>query len=56
MKAFDTVDHTILFRILELYGPPPEFLDCIKRLYTNLIVVMKMEKEKATFKETVGVR
>ena len=50
VKAFDTVDHTILFKILDLYCAPPKFLDCIKRLYTNLIIVMKLGKEKATFK------
>jgi len=35
-KAFDSVDHNYLFKILEIYGFPPTYINCIKLLYKNL--------------------
>lgn len=34
-KAFDRVDHVFLWAVLEKFGFPPEFIECIKRLYAN---------------------
>jgi len=34
-KAFDSVDHTFLFAILEKQGFDPEFIDWIKVLHKN---------------------
>jgi hypothetical protein len=45
-----------MLKILEQYGPPPKFRDSIKRLYTNLKVIVKIGKEKAEIDQEVGVR
>lgn len=34
-KAFDSIDRTTMFEILELYGIPSQIVDAIKVLYTN---------------------
>lgn len=35
-KAFDTVNRSLLFQILEKLGCPPKFVRVIKKLYTNV--------------------
>jgi hypothetical protein len=44
-----------MLKILEQYGPPPKFQDSIKRLYTNLKVIVKIGREKAEIDQEVGV-
>ncbi|KAL7535225.1 hypothetical protein ACHAWF_005092 [Thalassiosira exigua] len=56
VKAFDTTNHKLLIEILEKYRAPPTFCDAIKRLYENLKVVLKIEKETAEISQGVGVR
>ena len=34
-KAFDSIDRSVMFEILELYGLPTEIINAIKVLYTN---------------------
>jgi hypothetical protein len=46
VKAYDTYNHELMFKILEQYGAPPKFQDSITRLYTNLKVIVKIGKEK----------
>jgi hypothetical protein len=45
-----------MIKILEKYAPPPQFRDSIKRLYTNLKVIVKIGREKAEIDQEVGVR
>ena len=56
VKAFDTVDHKVLMRVLERYGAPPKLKSAIARMYTDLKIVLKLGKVKAEMNQTVGVR
>ena len=53
-KAFDSVNRTKMFEILELYGIPHEFISAIKVLYTNsLSKILTSDGETSPF-ETLG--
>ena len=56
VKAYDTADHNILLDIIERYGAPPHFIAAVARIYRDLIVVLKIEKEIVELPQTVGVR
>ena len=56
VKAYDTVNHELLFEILARYGAPSEYINVIRRLYSNLEVKIKIGSEKETIPQTVGVR
>ncbi|EJK70147.1 hypothetical protein THAOC_08516, partial [Thalassiosira oceanica] len=56
VKAFDTADHELLIMILEKYGAPPNLRKVIKRMYTNLTVVLKIGKSVKEILQEVGVR
>jgi hypothetical protein len=56
VKAYDTVNHDLLLRILEKYGAPPKFVASIHTMYTDLVVVLKIEKEIQEILQNVGVR
>ena len=45
VKAYDTANHDLLFDILERYDAPPWFVLAIERIYKDLVVVLKIEKE-----------
>jgi hypothetical protein len=45
-----------MIKILERYGAPPNFRESIRRLYTDLKIVIKIGKEKAEIDQEVGVR
>ena len=45
-----------MIKVLERYGAPPKFRESIRRLYTDLKVVVKIGKEKAEIEQQVGVR
>jgi hypothetical protein len=45
VKAYDTANHELLIKILKKYGAPPKFIAAIKKMYTNLTVVLKIDKE-----------
>ena len=56
VKAFDTADHELLIKILARYGAPPNLCDVIKRMYTDLTVVLKIGKSVEEILQEVGVR
>ena len=56
VKAFDTADHQLLIKILERYGAPPNLCNVIKRMYTDLTVVLKIGKSVEEILQEVGVR
>jgi Reverse transcriptase (RNA-dependent DNA polymerase). len=56
-KAFDSVDRTILFKILETVKCPPNLLDIIKALHSNTISFVQVENCKTPpFTVKTGVR
>ena len=54
-KAYNTANHELLFCLLEKYGAPPTFVAGVKRIYTDNIVVLKIEKEVQEIPQEVGV-
>ena len=56
VKAYDTANHDLLLKILEKYGAPPKFVAAIKTMYTDLKVVLKIDKEIIEILQSVGVR
>ena len=56
VKAYDTYNHELMIKVLERYGAPPKFRESIRRLYTDLKVIVKIGKEKAEIDQQVGVR
>ena len=55
-KEFDTLDHTLMLKILKKYGAPPKLHSSITRMYQDLKVVLKIGKTKETMSHNVGVR
>ena len=55
VKAFNTVDHKLLMKVLERYGAPPKLKSEISRMYADLKIVLKLVKAKAEMNHTVGV-
>ncbi len=56
VKAYDTANYELLLTLLEKYGAPPLFVSAVERMYQNLVVVLKIEKEKQEFWQSVGVQ
>ena len=56
MKAYDTANHALVFDILKCYDAPPRFVNAAKRIYQDLVVVLKIEKETVELPQSVGVR
>ena len=44
VKAFDTVNHVMVLKILERYGAPPKLRSAISRMYQDLKFVLKIGK------------
>ena len=57
VKAFDhTSNHNLIINIIKKLGGPPKFCNAIERLHTNLVVSLKIGKEKSDITQSVGVR
>ena len=56
VKAYDTANHKLLLKVLEKYGAPPKIIAAIKTMYTDLKVVLKMDKEIREILQSIGVR
>jgi hypothetical protein len=55
VKAYDTTNHDLLLCILGKYGAPPKFVASIHTMYTDLVVVLKIEIEFQEIMQSVGV-
>jgi hypothetical protein len=56
VKAFDTVDHKLLFGILRKYGAPDKLVRAVETMYTNVSVKIQVGKEKRQIPYTIGVQ
>jgi hypothetical protein len=56
IKAFDTANHPLLFRLLGKYGAPPELVAVIEKLHENFHLKLEIEKESCEIPYTVGVK
>jgi hypothetical protein len=45
VKAYDTANHNILLDIIERYVAPPRFVTAVARIYRDLILILKIEKD-----------
>ena len=55
VKAFETVNHGMMLKILERYDAPPKLRSAISRMYQDLKVVLKIGKIEENMSQTVGV-
>lgn len=56
VKAFDSANRELLWRILEIYGVPEEMITVIKKLHKDVTYQMKVGSETTKIKTTVGVK
>ena len=55
-KAFDSIDRSTMFEILELYGIPKQIVDAIRLLYTNnSATVLSPDGETKPFDIKAGI-
>ena len=55
IKAFDTLSHSMMLKILEQYGAPPNLRSAITWMYADLKIVLKIGNAKAEMGKKVGV-
>ena len=56
VKAFDSVNRELLWKILEIYGVPQQLINIIIKLHTNVEYIIKIGKENEFIPATVGVK
>ena len=56
VKAFDTVNHDMVLKILERYGAPPKLRSAISRMYQDLKIFLKSGKIEEKMSQAVAVR
>jgi exonuclease III len=56
VKAFDTANHELLFKLLAKYGVPEHLVDVIRRLYHDSEIKLKVGREERTIPYSVGVK
>ena len=56
VKAFDSVNRELLWKILKLYGIPDNLITILKKLHTNITYIMKVGDEEVEIEGTVGVK
>jgi hypothetical protein len=48
VKAFDTANHDLLFRLLLKYGVPDHLVNVVQQLYHDMEIKLKVSKEERT--------
>ena len=56
VKAYDTVNRELLWKIMARYGVPQSLISLIQKLYHDVKIDLRIGKEKATFGSTCGVK
>jgi hypothetical protein len=56
VKAYDTVNHTLLFEILKKYGIPEELVEVVEIMYKGCKVHVEVVKERKTIDYLTGVQ
>ena len=56
IKAFDSIHHELLFRILEKFGIPLSLIKVIRKLYNNFKIEICVGKCKAEIDYAAGVK
>jgi hypothetical protein len=56
VKAYNTANHDLPLKVLTKYGAPSKFVTAIKTMYTDLKVVLKINKEIQEIPQSVGVQ
>lgn len=56
VKAYDTVNRELLWKILKKYGIPEKVIIVLKKLYNSTTIFLNIDKVKASFKATRGVK
>ncbi len=56
VKAFDMIQHPLLFQILGKYGIPNSLVEVVKKMYNNCTVSCKLERETINIKYRTGVQ
>jgi hypothetical protein len=56
VNAYDTINHKLLFALLEQYVVPPRLAKAIQQLYTSVNVTLQIGKEKRFVSYTVGIQ
>ncbi len=49
-------NHDLLLKVLKKYGAPPKLVAAIKTMYTDIKVVLKIDKEIQEIPQSVGVQ
>jgi hypothetical protein len=44
-KAFDTADHNLLYKLLEIYGAPENIINLVKRLHDDFVLKFRIGDE-----------
>jgi Reverse transcriptase (RNA-dependent DNA polymerase)/Endonuclease-reverse transcriptase len=56
VKAYDSVNRELLWKVLERYGVPPKMIIVLKKLHKNIQYVMKVGKKTTKVKSTCGLK
>lgn len=56
VKAYDTVDRELLWKIMSRYGCPEELIFVLRKLYTDITIELKSFGKGFTIPSTVGVK
>jgi len=56
VKAFDTIQHELLYQILAKYGLPNELIKVIKKMYSNCKVKLSIGKADKEIDYETGVQ
>ena len=56
VKAYDTVNRELLWKILKKYGIPENVIIMLNKLYNNTTIFLNIDEVKTSFKATCGVK